>query len=793
MIKNLLLVAIRNFKRDRWYTAINVVGLMIGITFSLFLIFYIKDELSYDWYNVNAARIYRVVSYIKEGDKPTNKNAATQFVLVPQLKTYPEVEEAVRLVPFGKQLYRTGAVNLYEDKVYYADSDLFRVFTYPFIDGDPQTSLVAPNSMVLTETVARKYFGKADGVVGRSLQDDKGTLFKVTGVMKDVPRNSHLIFNALVSISTLPKNFSNNWGGFGPYSYLLLKPNTNVAGLEKKMLPLYDKFMASIFAPFNVRIHYGLQPVTGIHLHPGMANEPEQVGSMSYIYVFAAVALFMLLIACINYMNLTTARSARRAKEIGIRKVTGSSRGQIAAQFLSESVLTAIVAMGVSLVLIATFLPDFNSLSGKSISFHALMTPGTFLILTGMVLFVGLLGGSYPAFYLSRFKPVGVLKGTLASASGNVALRRILVVVQFSIAMIMLICTLVVYNQLKYLRNVDLGFDQQQVLSLNANANHDVSSNIRSFVDALRKDPRIVSVSTSTSLPGQGSSFWLMSIQTKSGFTPEGVSNYWIDADFFKTMGMQIVAGRNFNGPADTLNSIIVNQAMAKRYGWDQPVGKRVKWPGDTSSFAFQVVGVVRDFNQASLYDSISPLILHYGPVNNMIEVKLGANDIHGTVADMGTMWKASFPDLPFSYAFLDRDFYSQYSADEKRGQIFTAFSVLTIFITCLGLLGLIAFTTEQRQKEISIRKVMGARVGQIVPMITRNFVLLVGVSCVIAVPVASIFMTRWLKLFSYNTGLTLSPFLLAILTVLVITLLTVVFHSVRAAMANPVKGLRSE
>ncbi|HVU95290.1 MAG TPA: ABC transporter permease [Puia sp.] len=793
MIRNLLLVAFRNFKRDRWYSLLNIVGLMIGITFSLFLIFYIQDELSYDRYNVNASRIYRVGAYIKEPERALAKNAGSQFVLVPQLrKDYPEIEEAVRFTNMGQKLLKNGNLDLYQDKVFLADSNVFKVFTYPFIEGDPNTALVAPNSLVLTESVAVKYFGKSQGVVGRSLQDDKGANFKITGVMKDVPTNSHFRFHVLISMSTVPKDFGGGWGAFSGYSYVLLRPNTNPAALEKKLLAL-SKFLDPVFAPFNVKIHYVLQPVTGIHLHSGMDSEPEEVGSMSYIYIFSAVAVFMLLIACINYMNLTTARSARRAKEIGIRKVTGSTRWQLIAQFLVESALTALVAMFLSLMLIALFLPVFNSLAGKSIATSSLFQPGTIGILAAIILFVGLLGGSYPAFYLSKFNPVGVLKGSLATGSGNVTLRRILVVTQFTIAMIMLICTLVVYGQLNYLRNVDLGFNQQQVVSLSANANYDVRSNIRSFVAQLRKDPRVLDVSTAQTVPGHGSSFNLFSIETKNGFIPEGIANYAVDDNFFKTMGMTIQAGRNFNGLSDTLHSIIVNEAMVKRFGWDQPIGKRVKYPGDTSSFALEVVGVVKDFNQASLYNAIAPLMLYYSPVSNGIQVKLRGQDVAATLADIGKAWKTNFPDLPYSYTFLDQDFYSQYAADQKRGKIFTAFSVLTILITCLGLLGLIAFTTEQRQKEISIRKTMGARIGQIVPLIVRNFIFLVGIACLIAVPVASLFMDKWLKLFQYNTGLTATPFVLSVLTVLTITLLTVIFHTLRAALANPSKGLRSE
>ncbi|MCW3118970.1 MAG: FtsX-like permease family protein [Chitinophagaceae bacterium] len=795
MIKNLLLVALRNFKRDKWYSLLNILGLMIGITFSLFLIFYIKDELGYDRSNKKADRIYRVNSYIKEADKDTMKWAVTPYPLGPTLsKDYPEVEEAVRFVGNGKTMYKNGALRFYEDKVFYCDSNLFNVFTHQFIEGNPATALIEPNSLVLTQSVAEKFFGKNKNYVGKTLQNDKGEIYKITAVIKDVPKNSHLIFNVLISASTLPKDFANNWGGFGFYTYVLLRPNTNAAIFEKKLLPMYDKYMASLFAKFNVKIRLGIQPVTAIHLHSDMANEPEELGSISYIYIFAAVALFMLIIACINYMNLTTARSARRAKEIGIRKVTGSSKSQLVAQFLVESLLTAMLALVLSLGLIALFLPMFNTLSGKFISFQSLLEPGTFLILLGIVLFVGLGGGSYPAFYLSKFNPVSILKGSLSKSSSNATLRRVLVVVQFSISMIMLICTWVVYGQLKYLRNKDLGFNKEQVLSVTPNANNDISSNILSFKNDARKNPRILSVSTSQNIPGSpGINFNLYSMETKNGFTDKGVDNYAIDEDFFKTLGMKIKTGRNFSGISDTLRSIIVNENMVKYFGWDNPIGKKVKNPGDTSSFYYEVVGVVKDFNQKSLYNPIAPLILFYRANSNGIQLKLDAKNISATIADIEKSWKTNFPDLPFSYTFLDQDFDSQYAADQKRGKIFTAFSVLTIIITCLGLLGLIAFTTEQRQKEISIRKILGAGVGEIIPLMTKNFVWLVAISCLIAFPVAYLFMDKWLKIFPYNTGLRITPFLLSALVVLMITLLTVIFHTVKAALANPVKSLRTE
>lgn len=794
MIKNLLLVALRNFKRDKWYSLLNILGLTIGITFSLFLIFYIKDELSYDRHNEKADRIFRVNSNIKEPDKDTMRWAATPFPMGPALANdYPEVEEAVRFVGSGSTMYKNGELRLYEEKIYTVDSNVFRVFTHKFIAGDPNTALIAPNSMVLTRSMAKKFFGNMN-CVGKSLENASGDVYKITAVIEDVPKNSHILFNGLISRSSLPADFANSWGGFGFFTYVLLKPNTSVAAFEKKMEPVYDKYLASIFAQYNIKMRFGAQPITAIHLHSNMTGEPEELGSMSYIYIFSAVAFFMLLIACINYMNLTTARSARRAKEIGVRKVTGSSQVQLVSQFLVESTLTAFFALLLALGLIALLLPTFNSLSGKFISFGRLAQPDTIVILLGIILFVGVVGGSYPAFYLSKFNPVSVLKGSLSKGSSNVVLRRILVVVQFSISMIMVICTWVVYGQLKYLRNKDLGFSKDQVLVATANSNNNIRSKVLAFKNEMRSNPNVLSVSTSQGVPGSGINFNLFTIESKNGYVDKGVDCYAVDEDYFKTLGMKVVKGRGFSGLSDTLRSIVVNESMVKEFGWgDNALGKRVKFPGDTSGNYLEVVGVIKDFNQKSLYNPIAPLLLFYSPNNNSIQLKLQAGNIPAAITSIESKWKAAFPELPFQYTFLDQDFDSQYAADQKRGKIFTAFSVLTILITCLGLLGLIAFTTQQRQKEISIRKVMGADTRQLVPLITKNFVLLVGISCLIAFPVAWYFMDKWLDIFPYNTGLSAFPFILSAIAILLITLLTVSFHTLKAALANPVKSLRTE
>ena len=796
MFNNLLRVALRNFFRDKWYSLLNILGLTIGITFSVFLIFYIKDELSFDKYNEKADRICRINAYVKEPEKDTMKWAITPFPMAQALsKDYPEVEEAVRLWDNGKTMFKNGSQRFYDEKIFYADSNVFRVFTHKFIEGNAQTALVAPNSLVLTQSLAIKYFGNNPSYVGKTLENASGDVYKVTAVIKDVPKNSHLIFNALISRSSLPAEFANNWGGFGFYTYVLLKPNVDAAAFQKKLAPVYDKYLAQIFSQFNIKMRFGVQPITAIHLHSDMTNEPEDLGSMSYIYIFSAVAFFMLLIACINYMNLTTARSARRAKEIGIRKVTGSSKRQLVMQFLVESTLTAVFALLLSIGFIALFLPTFNTLAGKFISFTTLFQPGMLLILLAVIFFVGIVGGSYPAFYLSKFNPVYVLKGSLSKGSSNVTLRRALVVVQFSISMIMLICTWVVYGQMNYLRNKDLGFNKDQVLTVAANSNKDLSSNIRSFKDEVHNNPHVVSVSTAQSVPGSGVPLNLFSVETKNGYIDKGVDVYFgIDEDFFRTLGIKIVKGRNFSGLPDTLRSVIVNENMAKEYGWgDNAIGKKIKFSGDTSAFYLEVIGVVKDFNQKSLYNPVAPLMFLYRPTNNVIQIKLDAKNIDAGISSIEKSWNKYFPELAFVYTFLDQDFNSQYAADQKRGKIFTAFSVLTILITCLGLLGLIAFTTQQRQKEISIRKVMGANVSQLIPLITRNFVALVGLSCLIAFPVAWYFMSNWLKIFPYNTGLNLMPFLLSAITVLVITMITVTFHTLRAAIANPVKALKTE
>jgi len=792
MIKNLFLIALRNFKKDKWYNLLNILGLTIGISFSLFLIFYIRDELNYDRYNKKADRIYRIVSYIQERDKNTNWTI-TQFPLGPTLKKdFPEVEEAVRFAPRERTLFKNGNNNYYETRLYYADSNIFRIFTIKFVEGNAN-ALNQPNSIVISRSLAEKCFGKNVSAVGKTLRTVYD-LYKVTGVFEDIPRNSHLRYDMLISMSSLKNNGGENWGNFNYFTYVLLKPGARAQNLNKKLEQIYHKNVEPIFSQFNVKMRYDVQPITEIHLHSRLEREPEELGSMSYIWIFSAVAFFMLLIACINYMNLTTARSARRAKEIGIRKVTGSSRRQLILQFLSESVLTAFVAVLLSSVLVILLLPVFNSLSGKSFNLQTLLQPFNIFLLLGIGLFTGLAGGSYPAFYLSGFRPVSVLKGALSKASGNVSLRRTLVVLQFSISMIMLICTWVVYSQLSYLRKKDLGFDKSQVMTVTVNTGEDERGKISSMDNDFRSLPGVRMVGTGNSYPGSPNiNLNLFTVETKNGHVDKAIECYGVDENYLGALGIRIVKGRNFSSLADTLHSILVNQAMVKHFGWDEAIGKRVKFPGDTSGNYLEVVGVFNDFNQKSLYNPIAPLLLFYGPNGNVIQLKINPANTNETIAKVENTWKKYFPQLPFEYKFLDEGLNSQYAADQQRGKIFAALSILTIIITCLGLLGLTAFTTQQKQKEISIRRVMGASVSQIVTLVARNYLLLALIAAAIAFPVAYYFMHNWLKVFTYSAGLSFIPFIVSAFAIVLTALLTAMYHSAKAALSKPARNLRTE
>jgi putative ABC transport system permease protein len=600
----------------------------------------------------------------------------------------------------------------------------------------------------------------------------------------------------LLSLNSGQRN-QDGWGDFYVTSYLVLPEGYNRLTLESKFPQVYDKYLKPIFGRMNIKINFELQPIADIHLHSKM--EGETGGDMGYVYTFSAIAFFMLLIAGINYMNLATARSSRRAKEVGIRKVMGSERSALMGQFLTESILMTVFALVASLILVAVLLPFFNNVSGKEIRFVELLKPQFMLAVLGIVLFTGAISGSYPAFYLSGIQPAAVLKGSFKATGGNAFFRKALVVAQFSISLVMLICTWIVYDQLNYMRNKDLGYDKSQVLTINYQQDQPLDR-YNALKNNLLGNPKITSVASATSATSNIDGKLIFQVESNQGLKEMGFKPMAADHDYLKTMGMKLLQGRGFSAdiPADTAYGVVINEAVVKRMGWKEPLGKQVRiggqpQDGEQGPPMAKVIGVIKDFHQQSLYSPIEPLIILYRRSNPVIHVKIAAQDAPKTLAFIEQKWREIYPDKLFEYRFLDQDFQSAYEADERRGRIFTAFSALTILIACLGLFGLATFTTEQRVKEIGVRKVLGASAPNVVLLLTKDFTKLVLLSFPFAIPVAWYSMHRWLESFPYKTPIAWYIFLAACLLTLLICWATVIYQSVKAALANPVKSLRSE
>lgn len=796
MFRNLVKISLRNLFKDKTYSAINIVGLTIGITCSLFLLLYIIDETSYDRYHKNAENIYRIVSNIKEPDNAFTWSS-TQIPLAEELRdNYPEVKNAIRMIGMNRNQYKNGDNQFYENEFYLTDSTVFDMFSYDFIAGDPSTALDDPFNIVLTETTAKKYFGNPGEALNQSLVNQQNENFKVTGVIKDVPLNSHFRFNALVSRSSRPQ-FQGGWGGFAVTTYIQLPPDCDLHKMQESLDKVVKEKVNPVFERVGIKVQYELQRITDIHLHSKIADEAEEGGDISYIYIFGAVAVFMILIACINYMNLASARSTNRAREVGLRKVMGSQRGQLIVQFLAESVTVAMISLAISLILIYALLPAFNSLANKQLPFSYILQNTVLFSLIGIILVTGILGGSYPAFYLSSFNPVNVLKGKLSGKGGNSVFRKSLVVVQFGLSIFMLISTLIVFNQLQFLRNKDLGFDKENVVRLNLN--RDMRRNGEAFAERLRKLPEVMAVGRADASPGEGIGKLLFQVEDADGkMVDRGVDLYSADYDYLNAMDMSVVQGRNFSkdNPGDTAFAVLVNESMVSRMGWKDPIGKKfVAGGGPNGPTERRVVGVIKDYNQNSLYDAIEPLMILLNREQNYVFVRLAPGDVRMSIAVLENEWKQVYSNNPFEYIFLDEDLDSQYKADEKRSQIFTAFSGLTIFIACLGLLGLAAYTTEQRTKEIGVRKVIGASVNSLVMLVSKEFFLLVAIGIVLAFPAAWYFTDRWLQNFAYRIELQSEwkTFIFSAIIAMLITIITVGYHVVRAAVANPVNSLRDE
>ncbi|MDR3716898.1 MAG: ABC transporter permease [Puia sp.] len=807
MFRNYFKIAVRNLWRNKGVSSINLSGLAIGIATCLIILLFVRSELSYDRYNVKADRMVRVT--FRGSSQGGEMKEANVMPPVAQtlLKDYPEVEEATRLQRGSKYIVR------YQDRVFsekgfaYVDSNFFQVFTLPLEEGDARTALIEPNTVVITREIAQKYFGKEDPV-GKVLSV-KGwkTDLKVTGVIDKVPVNSHFHFDFFVSLVGSPDAVSASWMTSGFNTYLVLKPGYDYKKLNAKLPQVVEKYigpqllqgMGMSLAEFRRKgndIGLYLQPLEDIHLHSDYTNDLEAPGDVHYVYISASIAGFMLLIACINFMNLSTAGASRRSREVGIRKVLGSMRAELVKQFLLESLLLTAIALLLAIGIVYLALPGFNSLAGKRLELSFRTTPWLVPALVLFGLLTGILAGTYPAFFLSSFKPVSVLKGRLSSGKKSIGFRSALVVFQFFISIGLIICTAVVYDQLNYIQHKKLGYDKDQVMVLPETWM--LGNKGDAFNQAVQQDPRVVSISFSDYLPAgpsDGNNFFVYPEHDNTHLVK--TLRYDIDYNYIPTMGMKIETGRNFDRNFGTDSSgVILNETAIRVFGWEKdPLGHTItNTDNDGHKYSFRVVGVVKDFHFRSFRERISPLVMVLSTRPGTMIVKTRTRDITGFVASMRKIWSSFTPEAPLEYSFLDERFNNTYLAEQKTALILGIFAALTIFVASLGLFGLATFTAEQRTKEIGIRKVLGASVTGIVSLLSADFLKLVCIAFLIAVPLAFYMMNKWLQDYEYRVQI--SWWLVfggaALLTVAV-TLITISFRSIRAALANPVDSLRSE
>jgi putative ABC transport system permease protein len=807
MLKNYIKTALRNLLKRKGYSLINIVGLAIGMASCLLILLFVSDELSYDAYNEKADRIYRVAASFLYGGRSFDIAVAPPPMAQVLIDEFPEVEKAVRFRQRGRFIFRYGENTFKEIRVSYVDPSFFGIFSIPLLKGDPNTALDEPNTLILSRNTAQKYFRDEDPV-GKTIRLNDRTDYMVTGVSEEIPGNSHFHFDVFISMTSLAESKLQTWMSQNFQTYILLHEGADPASVEAKFPDLLVKYMGPQIEAFmgksieklaeenELRGGFFLQPLRDIHLHSDLIAEMEATSDIKYVYIFTAIALFILIIASINYMNLSTARSAGRAREVGIRKVLGSFRSQLIRQFLTESMMLCLVSLVIALGLARLALPFFNGLSGKALSMADLGNPAMVGVLVLVAIIVGILAGSYSAFFISAFQPVNVLKGHLKSGVKTGWLRSGLVVFQFAASIILIIGTFVVHNQLHYIQNKKLGYDKEQVIILNNT--YLLGDQAETFKNRMLAYPQIVNATVSDYLP-------VPSNNNNSSILPEGerdskkatsMQNWIVDYDYITTLGMKIVAGRDFSREYSTdTKATIINQAAAKQFDWAQPVGRRigriVSLRGDIE--LYEVIGVVEDFHFETLKETIGPLVMFLGESNGNISFRVENEDISGTIGLLQKEWKKFLPHQPFEYSFLDERFADMYRTEQRIGKIFGVFAGFAIFIGCLGLFALAAFTSEQRTKEIGIRKVLGATAANIIRLLTKEFVILIAVANVIAWPVAFWVMKGWLKDYSYRISLSVWVFVGAGLLTLFIALLTVSYQAVRAAFANPADSIKYE
>ena len=793
MFKNYFVVATRNLLHYKVYSFINVLGLSVGIGCCLLIYLFVRDELSYDQYHTFGDRIHRVVTSTAEDKLPTNANGS--FPIGPALqKDFPEVASFVRFRKMGQGtriMVGHGEKRFYEEKFFFADSNVFQVFSFPMRQGSPQTALREPNTVVITEATAQKYFGVEDPV-GKTLVADPyndGQLLnlRVTGVLADIPAQSHFTFNFLASFTTQRDNL-NEWAGFWQvFTYVLLRPKTDAQALNRKLEAYTKRYMGK-----NDWYQVSLQPLKAIHLRSSLRSEVEPTSDIQKVYVFSGIGVIILLVACINFMNLATARSMKRAKEVGIRKTLGAYRWQLFLQFISESFLFSLVAAVIALVLLSVALPAFNQLMDTHVALRQLRQLSLIGVAAGLIFFIAWVAGSYPALFLSAFQPKDVLKNSFGSRVSAAGIRKVLVVFQFIISTGLIACTILIYQQMQLVRasTAAAGGDQTIVLPINK----EIRKSYEITKQRLRNVPRVVSVAGSSLVPTRGSATSVY--QTEALPEGNGAFTYLVDYDYVPTMNYQVLAGRNFSTdfPTDTAEAYILNREAVTAFGFQSPE-LAIGAPFGNEDKPGKVIGVVENFHVYSLRDTIEEAVLTLYPNNafGYLSIRLSPADLQNTLAGVEKVWNATSPTYPFEYFFLDESFAQLHHRDLRAGQTLATFAVLAILTACLGLFGLAAFTAEQRTKEIGIRKVLGASVGNLVALLSKDFLKLVLIANLVAWPLAHYAMHQWLRDFAYRIEIGWWVFAVAGMAALLIAWLTVGFQAIKAAVANPVKSLRTE
>ena len=807
MYKSYFKIGWRNLVKNKGLFAINVSGLALGIATCLMISLFIMDELSFDRYNEKADQIVRVVLKGKVGDEII-KEAVTPAPVAHALKDeFPEVLVATRIRRMEGSRISYQDNTFRNSQVAFVDPNFFDVFTLPFVQGDPKTALQMPYSVVITKEEAYKYFGMEDPI-DKVLDFNNGKQqYKVTGVIDRVPSNSHFHFDLFLSMEGLAYAKQDKWLESGFFTYLVLEKGTDIHVFESKMPAIIEKYMGpqvgqmgTTFEKFIAsgnKIGLFIQPLTDIHLFSDFAltSELAQVGDIKSIYIFGAVAIFMLLIACINFMNLSTAGATKRSKEIGVKKVLGSQKSQLVHQFLIESFISTLVAMFIGVLMVLVSLPLFNSLSDKKLEATFLFSPGILGVLAVAAVSISLLAGSYPAFFLSSIKPITALKSRFSSTGKGVGIRSILVVFQFVVSTVLIIAIMVVSQQMNYIQDKNIGYNRDHRIVLRDS--YLLGDNERAFRNQLLTDPRIESITRSAFIPAGPTDTNMTSVwvgENKDDFRRTII--YGIDPAYLPTMGMKLVAGRNFlEDSRGEKDKVIVNQVFIKTFGLgEDPLGKTINQRTDNEGgySALTIIGVVEDFHFKSLHESIAPLMMVNNPYGGLI-IKTKTAEMADLIQSIQTQWQALDADEPFNYALLDQLYNETYLAEQNMGRILKIFGALTIFVACLGLFGLVTFTAEQRVKEIGIRKVLGADIFQIVSILSRNLLVLIVISFIIAFPLGFYLMDKWLQGFEYKTDMHWWVFIVAGMSMLLIALLTMSFRTLRSATANPVESLRSE